>query len=274
MTANETVVVVLDVAPSSWATRPPDELKTTVECVLAFCRAVLFASPGSTVAIVAAHPTRASFLFRAEQDGRDVDVRRQVLSALPVLLADSSLPCAPPSLAAALSRALCHIHATAQLRKFGPQQRGRVVCVHASPDDSAQYVAVMNAVFAAQRCSAVIDSCVVAQSDSPLLQQATHITQGVYARHDSSEPGLLQCMLCCFVPSAAARASSLAMPGIPVVDSRASCFCHKRPLELGFVCSVCLSVFCRFCAVCPTCGSRFWLPSVERSPQLTPPPSR
>jgi transcription initiation factor TFIIH subunit 3 len=43
------------------------------------------------------------------------------------------------------------------------------------------------------------------------------------------------------------------------VDYRASCFCHKRIIESGYVCSVCLSIFCtgRGKDVCPTCGTAF-----------------
>ena len=39
----------------------------------------------------------------------------------------------------------------------------------------------------------------------------------------------------------------------------AICFCHRRPITRGFVCSVCLTVLCEFRALCPTCGSRFTL---------------
>jgi hypothetical protein len=32
------------------------------------------------------------------------------------------------------------------------------------------------------------------------------------------------------------------------------CFCHKKTIDLGFVCSVCLSIFCQFSRECSTCG--------------------
>ena len=41
------------------------------------------------------------------------------------------------------------------------------------------------------------------------------------------------------------------------LGSAAVCFCHKRPLSVGHVCSVCLSVFCEAVAECPTCGTAF-----------------
>ena len=39
--------------------------------------------------------------------------------------------------------------------------------------------------------------------------------------------------------------SMLAMHQPLGVDFRASCFCHKRTIDTGFVCSVCLSIFCQ-----------------------------
>jgi len=44
------------------------------------------------------------------------------------------------------------------------------------------------------------------------------------------------------------------------VDYRASCFCHKRVIDTGFICSVCLSIFCKDnmrLPQCPTCKSVF-----------------
>ncbi|KAG5457016.1 MAG: transcription factor Tfb4-domain-containing protein [Olpidium bornovanus] len=43
------------------------------------------------------------------------------------------------------------------------------------------------------------------------------------------------------------------------VDFRAACFCHKRIVDVAHVCSVCLSIFCSFRAVCSTCRTKFTL---------------
>ena len=34
---------------------------------------------------------------------------------------------------------------------------------------------------------------------------------------------------------------------------RAACFCHRQLVDVGYVCSVCLSIFCKFNPVCTTC---------------------
>lgn len=49
----------------------------------------------------------------------------------------------------------------------------------------------------------------------------------------------------------------LALPQPKGVDFRASCFCHRRPIDQGFVCSVCLSVYCERLPECTTCGTSF-----------------
>ncbi|KAK3826312.1 MAG: TFIIH subunit Tfb4/p34 [Linnemannia elongata] len=55
-----------------------------------------------------------------------------------------------------------------------------------------------------------------------------------------------------FLPDMFAR-SYLYLPGQDQVDFRAACFCHKKIVDIGFVCSVCLSIFCSFSPVCSTC---------------------
>ena len=49
------------------------------------------------------------------------------------------------------------------------------------------------------------------------------------------------------------------------VDYRAACFCHRDLIEIGFVCSVCLSIFCQFSPICSTCETAFNLPIMSNS---------
>ena len=73
----------------------------------------------------------------------------------------------------------------------------------------------------------------------------------------------------------------LRLPGDGAQDGRdaergataAICFCHRRLITRGFVCSVCLTVLCAFQAQCPTCGSRFML-EADSLPVTRPPPPR
>ena len=45
--------------------------------------------------------------------------------------------------------------------------------------------------------------------------------------------------------------------GCDNVGNRPSCLCHKRAIAIGYVCSVCLSVFCYRVDACMMCGQRF-----------------
>ena len=51
--------------------------------------------------------------------------------------------------------------------------------------------------------------------------------------------------------------ASLRLPTVGAVDFRASCFCHRRRVDMAYVCSVCLSVFCARMQSCATCGAEF-----------------
>ena len=56
------------------------------------------------------------------------------------------------------------------------------------------------------------------------------------------------------------------------MDFRAACFCHRRIVDVGFVCSICLSIFCEPVAdgTCLTCGSHLALASYGRKPAVVP----
>ncbi len=54
----------------------------------------------------------------------------------------------------------------------------------------------------------------------------------------------------------------LQLPKPDAVDFKASCFCHKKAIDIGYVtrstlCSVCLSIFCQPTRECSTCSTKF-----------------
>eukprot|EP00897_Mesotaenium_endlicherianum_P006092 jgi/Mesen1/5510/ME000277S04711 len=156
-------------------------------------------------------------------------------------------------LSASLSMALTYVMKV--LKGAPPQPRPRILCLHGSPDASQQYVAVMNAIFSAQRSSVPIDTCMLGGQDSAFLQQAAFLSGGVYLKPPRPE-GLLQYLLMVYATDLHSR-RFLQLPRPAGVDFRASCFCHKKAIDLGFVCSVCLSIFCKHCKMCSTCGATF-----------------
>lgn len=49
----------------------------------------------------------------------------------------------------------------------------------------------------------------------------------------------------------------LALPTKVAVDYRPACFCHHKLIDTGYVCSVCLSIYCDNTSTCSTCRSAF-----------------
>ncbi|PKI38438.1 hypothetical protein CRG98_041137 [Punica granatum] len=150
-------------------------------------------------------------------------------------------------LSGSLSMALCYIQ---RIFRSGPlHPHPRILCLHGSPDGPEQYVAIMNAIFSAQRSMVPIDSCYIGAQNSAFLQQASYITGGVYLKPQILD-GLFQYLSTVYATDLHSR-GSLQLPKSVGVDFRAS------TIDMGYICSVCLSIFCMHHKKCSTCGSVF-----------------
>lgn len=123
-----------------------------------------------------------------------------------------------------------------------------------------------------------------ASSDSTVfLQQAADATKGIFIPVQLPQPrsaststspasappdasaaasqALLTYLLTSFLPSPGTRAAHLILPTRIDVDFRAACFCHRNVVSTGFVCSICLSIFCSVPenGDCLTCGTHLSL---------------
>ena len=116
--------------------------------------------------------------------------------------------------------------------------QSRIMVVSVSGDLAHQYIPIMNTTFAAQRLRIPIDILKLA-GDTVFLQQASDATKGIYM-HLRSPQGLLQYLMMAFLPDQMSRKHLIA-PTQEVVDFRAACFCHRKVVDVGFVCSICLS---------------------------------
>lgn len=130
----------------------------------------------------------------------------------------------------------------------------RILLVSVSGDLASQYIPLMNAIFCCQRQNIPIDILKLA-GDAVFLQQAADATGGIYMPLTSSpsqRAGLLQVLMMAYLPDISARrhlisptaTTSAAGGSGGAVDFRAACFCHRRIVDLGYVCSICLSIFC------------------------------
>lgn len=142
-----------------------------------------------------------------------------------------------------------------------------IISVSSSTGSAHQYIPIMNAIFACQRLRIPIDVCKLS-GDAVFLQQASDATRGVYM--SLSEPrGLLQYLMMAFLPDQRSR-QHLVLPTRVDVDFRAACFCHRRVVNIGFVCSICLSIFCEppENGDCLTCGTHLSLNDYGAKPAV------
>ncbi|CAM9362003.1 unnamed protein product [Discosporangium mesarthrocarpum] len=167
-----------------------------------------------------------------------------------------------------LSKGLCYLNRKLQDR--GTVQ-ARALIMSGAPDMLESYNSFMNCIFSAQKAGVLVD-CSVLGEHSTFLQQAAYLTGGTYLQ--CQEGGLAQYLVTTFLPSQSCR-KYLKLRKQQTVDFRAACFCHKKVVDIAFVCSVCLSVFCEFSPVCSTCGTRAWpkRPAQSKKRRLTLPSS-
>ncbi|EAQ83784.1 hypothetical protein CHGG_10188 [Chaetomium globosum CBS 148.51] len=167
----------------------------------------------------------------------------------------------------------------------------RILILSVSDSAPAQYIPTMNAVFAAARARIAIDTLSLRAAEPRGLLQylmfgfgsgtapsnpsggadsgkgpassktATAGGQGTTAaggRHPrTAKLGL-----------GASVAELLVTPSADAVDFRAACFCHRNVIDTGFVCSVCLSIFCEVPdgGECLTCGTALALGNYGKRP--------
>jgi transcription initiation factor TFIIH subunit 3 len=157
------------------------------------------------------------------------------------------------------------------------QSRIFILTVSPTSDLAHQYIPIMNTIFACQRLSIPIDilqipipsptpSANTSTTTTVFLQQASDATHGIYilipppSSPNSPQPSLLTYIMTAFLPSPSSR-THLILPTSISVDFRAACFCHRNIVDIGFVCSICLSIFCSAPenGDCLTCGTHLSL---------------
>ena len=181
-----------------------------------------------------------------------------------------------PALSSAYSRALCLLRryldsSSGDLGAYDDEsdlssqrQRTRILFLHGSRDVPGQYVQVMNASFCAQKMGAVVDTFMLGGKDSSFLQQASSITGGIYTNFFADVPSekigkfsLSSYLINIFLADLGTRKHLQLPEGHGTGNLKVTCFLTKKPLDIGFVCSVCLSIFSKTLNVCAVCGTHF-----------------
>ncbi|GAA6006117.1 TFIIH/NER complex subunit TFB4 [Rhodotorula paludigena] len=294
-TTGDLLCLILDLNPVAWAQCAQQgaeagdalSLEQALDHTLVFCNAHLALRHENEIAVFGAGPGRSRQLFSSQlaptsaaststsaasdsniyQQFRIVDER--LTAGVKEMMGDMpEEPDGGSNLVGALSMALCHINRLNSTDAFSAtsaasrKTKPRIVVLSVTPDASSQYVPIMNCIFTAQKNNIQIDVCKVYGPDAVFLQQASHLTSGAYYKLER-RAALLQYLLMAFLPGPLAH-KNLAQPKQEQVDLRAACFCHRRIVDIGYVCSVCLSIFCSPLPVCSTCRTKFPMSTLKR----------
>ncbi|KAH7108476.1 transcription factor Tfb4 [Auriculariales sp. MPI-PUGE-AT-0066] len=272
--------LILDLSPTQWylsaqpANENPLSLADFFSAVSAFMNAHVGGSHSNTLTVLGAFPAKSVVLYSSSEPktARDAatvpdssfapfyTINSTVIQRVKDELALLGNPAEeePTALVSALTRALCYINRIVHPPPpVNPADvpTARILVLSVSPDLSSSYIPLMNSIFSAQKLRAPIDVCRVYGPDAVFLQQAAHLTGGCYLALERRD-GLLQNLVMSFLSSPETR-NIITVPTQAQIDFRAACFCHKENINIGYVCSVCLSIFCTPVPVCSTCRSKF-----------------
>jgi len=273
------LVVVLDINPSQLLfARNPSSLPQILSSVLQLLNSHLMLSPSNSCALLAAHGSGCTQLFpqlasntgQAQQPLRQQDGQYESFYQVETLVRQGVQKLVTSGansggkgeslLSGALHKALCYINKVSKAASsLATKPEARILALSGTGDSAAHYINYMNAFFTAQKLNIPVDTCMLGV-DSGLLQQGSDITGGLYLKVEQLG-GLLQYLVWLFLPSPCVRGMLGAPPPVKV-DYRAACFCHRQLVDVGYVCSVCLSIFCKFSPVCTTCHSVFKAPGL------------
>ncbi|XP_067124093.1 general transcription factor IIH subunit 3 [Centruroides vittatus] len=262
------LVMIIDLTPSVELMRKEEHVITQcIDGIMVFCNSHLMLSSRNKLAVIGCYTHKSCFLYPHQnaktvlqsKDGQyelfsEVDnsikenIKSLVLENTQEIVSTDSL------LAGAICMALCYINRIRKEQLTNKNIPSRILVFTSSGDNASQYMNFMNAFFTAQKEGIIIDACIL-EKDSGLLQQGCDITGGIYLKIPNPA-GFLQYLLWVFLPNDKTRKEMVLPPRIHV-DYRAACFCHRTLIEIGYVCSVCLSIFCSFSPICSTCQTTF-----------------
>ncbi|CEF68261.1 General transcription factor IIH subunit 3 [Strongyloides ratti] len=155
--------------------------------------------------------------------------------------------------ASPLALALC------QIRKFKSNSnkgQNKITIINLSPVTDWERDMILNCAFAAKQYNILIDVIAFAlHQTSPVLHQCCDITGGTHVHVE--KPYLLLQYLNKYVSPDEDMRVSLKNTFNGEVDYCPTCICHGKSLNIGFVCSVCLSIHCAPDSECYSCKTIF-----------------
>ncbi|KAK8754412.1 hypothetical protein OTU49_016089, partial [Cherax quadricarinatus] len=258
------LVIVLDVHPQ--LAEQESIVHNYLSACISFANIHLASNVRNTLAVIAANHLETRFLYpqdTGEKVERQKDGRLELLCQVDesiekelrrMMMHGGKAEQTESLLSGAIGRGLLYIKRQETEDVLGKKVHARILVIKISSDTGSQYLNYINTYLTAQKISTPIDVCVVG-NDCGLLQQGADISGGYYhCIQEVSE--LLQCLILMYQADVGTR-KKLNVPPMDSVDYRAACFCHRTLVEMGNVCSNCLSVYCKAVPLCSTCNVIF-----------------
>lgn len=304
------LAVIIETNPQAWA-QIQDQItfKEAIQALLVFINGHIAVNNQNQVCVIASHPDSAQFLYPINKidpragttitttvsehlststysiahaqsmykQFRDVDeaVNKQLKKLFELnnnTCHDSNTNDKSSALSGAFSLALTYMNKVCAISQES-RMRSRILVLSVASDLDAQYIPIMNSIFAAQSHRIPIDVCKLSGSPS-FFQQACDSTNGVYMKIKHPH-GLVQYLLSAYAIDPELR-PHINLSTQRDVDFRATCFITKRVVDIGFVCSVCLCIMSIILPTneCPMCGTHFQKDAIKKltvSPVVQPP---
>ena len=243
-----TLVVVLDMDPRE------DRISRIIPSIQFYISAVGtgLAFPSQLeVAVIAAFPDKAETV--AQGPWREVtDFNSNLQAAIQSRAKTLEQNVFESPIAQAISRGLCYI----KKRKV----EGHIVVFDCSSDPTdftAQTVGLSNCGWASAGLAKISVVALGSARPSSALLGLVSRTGGTFIPHQftATTGALSQALL--FHLVAPGIANLKVRPQETSQEMNASCVCHNRVVDKGYVCSICLSIYCSDAAgICSVCGSR------------------
>ena len=255
-------VVVLDVSPEYWSSdQPAVSLKDVVEVALVAVRAASLEHSWETqppLAVIAAFPDTAEYLYSGFFDESVLSTVYESLRLRINARADHSGLSGESLVSQALCMAACFV------KKNG--KRGRIIVFETSTnstDFAKQSVEVSNCGWALSQEDPAIANVDVISLGGPkrssILVNLAKKTGGTCIPHSltRSVAAIYQSIMFLSTSQSQGLLKMIRSKAADSLEMGAVCNCHANPIDCGYVCSVCLAVYCsESSAVCSVCGSR------------------
>ena len=257
MAEEQALVLVLDVNPKYFS---KCNISETLEILAACIRGYGLMKPKTGVAVIAAYPDCTQYVLRvpaasqatsAEVEVAIVEMKNVVVNRVGELGREGGLV-GSSMISQAISRGVCFI------------KKGKIVVFETSErfsDFSKQHVQLSNCGWALEG-RIVVDLVSLGGETSAALSSLSIKSGGVQVA-----VGHMQAVLFHVVHQAQGLVKTPDTKS--AMHMGAVCICHGNPLNCGYVCSVCLAIFCsESSAICAVCGSRFRRESREATTPL------